>query len=184
MTTVFTFSARVLILSGIICLTACSASEANDKTLSSTPQSDVSAESPELTGLFGVNFGKVMPASEPCETNNVGELAYEYQPETMFRGYSDYVLFATPITRQVSQVRAVCVIDEDEADDEIAATVKRLEAKFGKKSLKLGDVCVIFFENGDRITVTKQDAFFKKKIYIDAVCKRLNDLDIPHFFRV
>ncbi|MGN0845749.1 MAG: hypothetical protein ACI4QT_11105 [Kiritimatiellia bacterium] len=117
-----------------------------------------------------------MPASEPCETNNVGELAYEYQPETMFRGYSDYVLFATPITRQVSQVRAVCVIDEDEADGEIAATVKRLEAKFGKKSLKLGDGCVIFFENGDMITVTKQDAFFKKKIFIDAVCNRLNDL--------
>lgn len=178
MKTVFTFSARVLILSGIICLTACSASEANDKTPSDTPRSDVSAESPELTGLFGVKFGKVMPASEPCETNNVGELAYEYQPETMFRGYSNYVLFATPITRQVSQVRAVCEIDEEEADDEIAATVKRLEAKFGKQALTFGDASVIFFDNEDMITVRKQDTVFKKKktIFIDAVCDRLYDL--------
>ena len=177
MKTIFTFSARVLVLSGIICLTACSASEANDKTSSGTTQSSTATDAPELTGLFGVKFGKVMPASEHCETNNVGELAYEYHPETMFRGYSHYVLFATPITRQVSQVRAACLIDEDEVDDEIAATVKRLEAKFGKKALKIDDDGrVIFFDNGDMIKVTKQDAGFKKAIYIDAVCDRLNDL--------
>ena len=87
-----------------------------------------------LDGLFGVKFGKVMGVTEECETNNVGELAYEYRPKTMFKGYADYVLFATPLTRQVSQIRAVARVGYDEIEEERDSTIRVLEMKFNRKA--------------------------------------------------
>ena len=126
-----------------------------------------------LDGLFGVKFGKVMRATEACDTNNVGELAYEYTPEKMFKGYTDYILFATPITRQVSQVRAVARVGRDEVDDEMESTVRVLKMKFNRKAQVIDENTeAIFFDNGDYIAITKDG----RRLVIDACCKRLRDL--------
>ena len=69
----------------------------------------------ELTGMFGVRFGQVMPESRECMTNNVGERAYDYTPATPLEGFGEYVLFATPVTRRVSQIRAVRMVNDLEA---------------------------------------------------------------------
>ena len=126
-----------------------------------------------LDGLFGVKFGKVMGVTEKCDTNNVGELAYEYTPAKLFRGFSDYVLFATPITRQVSQVRAVTRVNYDEVEKEMSGTVKVLEMKFGKTARSFDkDTKVIYFDNDDYISITKDG----RRIIIDARCGRLRNL--------
>lgn len=114
-----------------------------------------------------------MDISEACETNNVGILAYDYTPEKVFKGYTDYVLFASPLTRQVSQVRAVAQVGYDEIDDEMASTVRVLEMKFGRKAKSIDDdVKVIIFGNNDYIAVTKKG----RKLMIDACSYRLRKL--------
>ena len=126
-----------------------------------------------LDGLFGVKFGKVMDVSEECMTNNVGELAYDYTPAKMFKGFTDYVIFATPLTRQVSQVRAIARLDYSEAKSEMDATILALEMKFDRKARTLGtDKKIILFDNGDYIAVIRDG----RKITIDACCDRLRDL--------
>ena len=125
-----------------------------------------------LDGLFGVKFGKIMSPSEECMTNNVGELAYEYTPARKFRGYTDYVIFATPLTRQVSQVRAIARLDYGEAETEMDATILALEMKFDRKARTLGtNKKAIIFENGDYILIIRDG----RKLTIDACCSRLGD---------
>lgn len=126
-----------------------------------------------LNGLFGISFGKVMGANDKCATNNVGELAYEYAPAKMFKGYTDYVLFATPLTRQVSQVRALALVSYDEAEEEMNSTIRVLEMKFNRKARSLDDnTKVIVFDNNDYIAVVKNG----RRLTIDACCNRLRDL--------
>ena len=126
-----------------------------------------------LDGLFGVKFGKVMGVTEECETNNVGELAYEYRPKTMFKGYADYVLFATPLTRQVSQIRAVARVGYDEIEEERDSTIRVLEMKFNRKARFIdGKTKAIVFDNNDYIAVIKDG----RRLIIDACCNRLRDL--------
>ena len=126
-----------------------------------------------LNGLFGISFGKVMGANDKCETNNVGELAYEYTPAKMFKGYTDYILFATPLSRQVSQVRAVARVDYDEAEEEMNSTVRVLEMKFNRKARSIDDnTKAIVFDNNDYIAVVKDG----RRLTIDACCHRLREL--------
>lgn len=126
-----------------------------------------------LNGLFGISFGKVMGANDKCETNNVGELAYEYTPAKMFKGYTYYFFFATPLTRQVSLVRAVARVNYDEAEEEMNSTVRVLEMKFNRKARSIDDnTKAIVFDNNDYIKVVKDG----RLLTIDACCNRLRDL--------
>ena len=126
-----------------------------------------------LNGLFGISFGKVMGANDKCETNNIGGLVYEYTPAKIFKGYTRYVLFATPLSRQVSQVRAVAFVNYDEAEEEMNSTIRVLEMKFNREARSLDDnTKVIFFDNNDCIAVVKKGGM----LTVDACCKRLLDL--------
>lgn len=132
-----------------------------------------------LSGLFGMKFGKVMDEKESCVTNNSGELVYEFTPEKQFKGYTDYLLFATPMTRQVSQIRACKTIDYDEdEDEEMEATLKILEMKFEISPTTINEnTKVIKLDNGDYIAVSKKGRW----LMIDACCIRLrlqNDEEI------
>lgn len=123
-----------------------------------------------LDGMFGVKFGKIIRVNGPCKTNDVGALAYDYTPEKQFKDFSEYVLFATPITRQVFQIRAVCYVDSPDADDVMDAALKLLEIKYGKKFTSHDPKTkVASFENGDFIVVMKN----YRRIMIDACCGRL-----------
>jgi len=127
-----------------------------------------------LDGLFGMKFGKVMGVTEECETNNIGELAYEYRPEKMFKGYTHYVLFATPLTRQVSQIRAVADVGYDEIEEERDSTIRLLEMKFNRKARFIDDKTkAIVFDNNDYIAVIKDG---RRRLIIDACCNRLRDV--------
>lgn len=129
-----------------------------------------------LDGLFGAKFGKVMSASESCMTNNIGELAYDYYPEKTFRRFSSYILFASPVTRKVSQIRAVANVGYSEVDEEVESVIRTLEMKFDKKAIKIDDdTKTIGFKNGanfDTISVKKDG----KKIIIDASSYKLRKL--------
>ena len=128
--------------------------------------------------LFGVKFGTIMSPSKKCETNNVYSLAYEYTPEKKFNEFSDYVIFASPKTRTVYQIRGVySCSDKDDAKAKIEEVVPILEAKFGREARKFGDGKIIRFPNGDRIIVTIQSNWLFTKIFIDGVSGEFNDLD-------
>ena len=61
----------------------------------------------KLAGMFGVEFGQVMPEPESCSTNDSGMLVHEwYHPEKPLEKFDSYCLFATPTTRQVFYIRA------------------------------------------------------------------------------
>ena len=141
-------------------------------------KSRATANGPDVfDGLFGEKFGKVMDDSLIFETNNAGALAYEWDPKTRFRDYSDYILFATPKTRQVFQIRAVRDMNAKAADDEIAATVSQLESLFGRKAAPFDDETkVILFDGGDYITVIKKEGWLNTIVFVDACCHRLADL--------
>jgi hypothetical protein len=129
-----------------------------------------------LDGLFGAKFGKVMSASESCMTNNIGELAYDYYPEKTFRRFSSYILFASPVTRKVSQIRAVANVGYSEVDEEVESVIRTLEMKFDKKAIKIDDdTKTIGFKNGDNFDTisVKKDG---KKIIIDASSYKLRKL--------
>ena len=134
------------------------------------------AAAEELDGLFGAKFGKVMSASESCITNNMGELAYDYYPEKTFRRFSSYILFASPVTRKVSQIRAVANVGYSEVDEEVESVIRTLEMKFNKKAIKIDDdTKTIGFKNGDNFDTisVKKDG---KKIIIDASSYKLRKL--------
>lgn len=125
-----------------------------------------------LAGLFGMEFGHVMPPWEAYKTNNVGERCYEWKPQNRFRHFENYVLFTTPKSLQVEQIRAVCSSYPDSATREVQLTVRELEGLTGKKADWTGKP-TIRFDNGDYIVVSKQEGAFEPRIFIDAVCARL-----------
>ncbi len=139
---------------------------------------DETAEAAKLDGLFGVKFGTIISASKECVTNNTYSLAYEYTPEKKFNEFSDYVLFASPKTRTVYQIRGVYnCSDKDDAKAKIDEVIPILEAKFGRDARKLGDGRIIRFPNGDRIHITIQSNWLMSKVFIDAVSGEFNELD-------
>ena len=131
-----------------------------------------------FNGLFGVKFGTIISQSKKCETNNTYSLAYEYTPEKKFNEFSDYVIFASPKTRTVYQIRGVYSCgDKYAAKEKIDEVVSILEAKFGHNARKLGDDRIIRFPNGDTIHVTLQSNWLRSVVFIDAVNDKFSELD-------
>ncbi len=123
-----------------------------------------------LPGLFGVKFGLTMPAERPCETNNLFSLAYKYVPEKAFNEFTDYVIFASPRTRTIYQVRGIhhCAT-YDEAKAKITEIAPTLEMKFERRLQKDGNGMVMRFPGGDRIEVTVSQRDQGYSVLIDAV---------------
>lgn len=123
-----------------------------------------------LSSLFGVKFGLTIPAERPCETNNLFSLAYKYVPEKAFNEFTDYVIFASPRTRTIYQVRGIhhCATD-GEAKAKITEIAPTLEMKFERRLQKDGDGMVMRFPGGDRIEVTVSQRDQGYSVLIDAV---------------
>lgn len=155
--------------------------------ISATMFASAVGNAPErLEGLFGMKFGKVMPPSESCVTNDEGALAFDYTPIKTFRDFTTYYIFATPLTRQVHRIRAAKHTDDTEA--EVSGVVSALEAKFGipvKDGITKNDKFVIFSnEDGNQInsmiliTVSGQD------VIIDGICFRLTKLALEEVAKI
>ncbi len=123
-----------------------------------------------LTGLFGVKFGLTMPTDHSCETNNLFSLAYEYVPEKPFNEFTDYIIFASPKTRTIYQVRGIHHCGTlFEAQEKIAEIAPTLEMKFGRRLQKDGEGRIMRFTGGDRIEITISQRDEGYNVVIDAV---------------
>ncbi len=123
-----------------------------------------------LPGLFGVKFGLTMPAGQSCETNNLFSLAYAYVPEKAFNEFTDYVIFASPKTRTIYQVRGIHHCGTRmEAQAKSAEVAPILEMKFGRRLQRDGGSQVMRFPGGDRLDVSIVQRDKGYSVLIDAV---------------
>ena len=135
------------------------------------------AEAAKFGGLFGVKFGTIISSSKQCSTNDSCSLVYQYTPEQKFNEFSEYLIFASPKTRTVYQVRAAYLCsDKEDAKAKIDEIVPILEAKFGRNARKLEDGKIIRFPNGDRIQVIQANRLVDI-VVIDAVSGEFSELD-------
>jgi len=82
-----------------------------------------------VNGIFGREFGSVLPKDGSYERNNVDAIVDEfYLPEGFYK-YTTFKAFATPDTRKVFMIRAVCQDDDSEIVDK---TVEMMQMLVGK----------------------------------------------------
>lgn len=105
----------------------------------------------QLSGLFGANFGMVMPKNAACTTNGEGELEFKFIPTKPYRVFTDITLAANPVSRQVSRIRAVSRAGD--AQNELDATLRNLERKYDLKAEKSGSGSSLSFPNGDSVSI-------------------------------
>ena len=136
------------------------------------------SDNAELTGLFGVKFGLTMLADHPCETNNLFSLAYEYVPAKPFNEFTDYVVFASPVTRTVFQVRGIHTCEtRAEAEAKVAEVGPLLELKFGRRLQNQNGGKIMRFTGGDRIEIEIVPGDSGYRVVIDAVSKKYDVQD-------
>lgn len=117
----------------------------------------------QLEGLFGAKLGTVLNVNVPV--NEQGVISMDYHPQKPFLSFTDYALFATPLTKRVYQIRAIApsvpATSSSLADD----AVRLIEMKFDGIMVKVTGNRVLTFANGDFICVSQKDGC----VTIDAV---------------
>lgn len=124
-----------------------------------------------MGGWLGVEFGTVKPESESCDINNEGSRVYKFEPKNGFREFSEFMLFATPMSRQVYQVRAVRILDSSNwgnPREEFDDAVKQLEKEFGCTFIRGSEKeAIAILSLGNFVTVNKQDDLLGSLIFVD-----------------
>ena len=112
----------------------------------------------KLYGMFGAQFGKVMPEAAVCTTNTTGERVYTYKPKKPLAGFGKYELHATPMARKVFAIRASGAQGSfTEMRGSFHETVGLLEKRFGEFS-EVPSGIVKLFDNDSCVEITGDEA--------------------------
>jgi hypothetical protein len=126
-----------------------------------------------MTGIFGMDFGSIYPADEPCGTNSLFSLVYDYGPDKPFNVFKEYVVFASPVTRTVFQVRGTHTCKtRGAAVAKVAEICPLLEMKYGHKLQYDSGRRIMRFPNGDRIEIDVVPSGSKHSVVIDAISSK------------
>lgn len=127
-----------------------------------------------VNGIFGREFGSVLPKDSAYERLNDGTIVDEFcLPKGFFYKYTIFKAFATPDTRKIYMIHAICPDDDSKSVDK---TVEILEILLGKTFKECDDgskYVVCAGKNGEvGIIVQKESGL----LYLSIVDRKLYEV--------
>lgn len=102
-------------------------------------------------------LGAIQEISSSDEKNEIGLMCHEFEPAKTFLSYESYLLWVTPVSKQVAAIVAVAEVSED--DDNEAKLLARktltlLKNKFPEaRETAVNGVPTLVMGNGDKVNV-------------------------------